>query len=322
MARMRSLDKVAVPGAFCGDGSQYYIYVDIKQDSPNLLVHFMGGGACWDYRTCGGSFNQGLAFLDQRSPMKRDALLNASPLINPFALDSVIYLPYCTGDVYTGTHVANYPKTDSNKIKVVNHFGYHNIEALIDMLQRGKLIDLESLEQFTLSGSSAGAIGAIAHSANFEEIIPKHAHKFLLADAPGLHWGDDFWLKFSPDMQADFSRAFARFGLKLDINNGKLVHDLPDILRYLADWRVGILQGSADFAMSRLFGNISMRKQHRSIYGRRGLINVAKKALNCDVFVPKTTAHTFFKRSRMSRKLFRYQRRNPYQFVQDLLKKK
>jgi hypothetical protein len=35
----------------CGDGSEYYI-LNRKGSSNNLIIHFSGGGACWDDKTC------------------------------------------------------------------------------------------------------------------------------------------------------------------------------------------------------------------------------------------------------------------------------
>src|SRR4029453_5558698 len=46
-------DKVELPGTVCGNGSQYKFFVR-RTGSPNLLLFFEGGGACWDYDTCRG----------------------------------------------------------------------------------------------------------------------------------------------------------------------------------------------------------------------------------------------------------------------------
>src|SRR5438552_1818275 len=45
--------KVEMPGAQCGNGSQYKFFVH-KTSSPNVMFFFEGGGACWDYDTCSG----------------------------------------------------------------------------------------------------------------------------------------------------------------------------------------------------------------------------------------------------------------------------
>src|SRR6185295_10630721 len=48
-----NLEKVALPGTKCGNGSQYKFFAR-RTSSPNLLVFFEGGGACWDFDTCSG----------------------------------------------------------------------------------------------------------------------------------------------------------------------------------------------------------------------------------------------------------------------------
>ena len=35
----------------CSDGSDYHVYVR-RGESNNLIVHFAGGGVCWDAETC------------------------------------------------------------------------------------------------------------------------------------------------------------------------------------------------------------------------------------------------------------------------------
>jgi len=39
-------------GATCSDGSPYAFYVEFSETSDNVIVYFMGGGACWDYESC------------------------------------------------------------------------------------------------------------------------------------------------------------------------------------------------------------------------------------------------------------------------------
>ena len=43
---------VPVEGAYCGDGSPTGFAFNPTDQSPNVLIFFMGGGACWDYKGC------------------------------------------------------------------------------------------------------------------------------------------------------------------------------------------------------------------------------------------------------------------------------
>ena len=47
--------KVDLPGAVCGDGSQYKFFYKKSTTSSNIVFIFEPGGACWDYDSCKGN---------------------------------------------------------------------------------------------------------------------------------------------------------------------------------------------------------------------------------------------------------------------------
>src|SRR5512133_1207150 len=97
---------VDLPGTECSDGSQTGIAV-----SPGDRD---GGGACWDAITC---FTAGTAkpgpygrtqWESQRDRALPGSLLDRALPGNPFSNDTLVFVPYCTGDVHAGDAVQSY----------------------------------------------------------------------------------------------------------------------------------------------------------------------------------------------------------------------
>ena len=163
-------------GAICSDGSQYAFYVEFSETSDNIVVYFMGGGGCWDYESCrvGGSARGqanpeglpdnyanehlnvgGLAVnVNQVYP-----LLNDDPAVSPMADWNKVFVPYCTGDVYSGLTTNTYTNADQTEELVFAHQGHTNVVAMIEMLD-----DMfASVPKLFVGGCSAGGAGAIVN---------------------------------------------------------------------------------------------------------------------------------------------------------------
>jgi hypothetical protein len=92
----------------CADGSAFHFYV--REASPTKVLFYLeGGGACFSGDMCkpgSGTYSETI------SPVSK---LEDSPGIfdfanpeNPFADYSVVYVPYCTGDVHAGNITKDY----------------------------------------------------------------------------------------------------------------------------------------------------------------------------------------------------------------------
>ena len=55
---------IRLPGAVCGNGSEYKIFANFHEGSDDLLIMLEPGGACWDYDTCTGNSPLGAAHPD------------------------------------------------------------------------------------------------------------------------------------------------------------------------------------------------------------------------------------------------------------------
>jgi len=103
--------------------------------------------------------------LHVQSNKPRDPLLIATELTidapvfqrtqagNPVADYIYVYVPYCTGDIHTGTHVANYLVNGTNK--PTYHYGGHNVDLFYPSLAAS----YPGLQRVLLAGVSAGGYG-------------------------------------------------------------------------------------------------------------------------------------------------------------------
>jgi len=285
-AQARDWVKIKIPGAKCGDGTDYSVYYN-PRNSKKLLVEFMMGGACWDLTSCyGGNIRTWLHPIIELP--NYSVLTSSNPKISPFYKHSSLYFPYCTGDVYAGDHKYSY----FLGIKA-NHTGFTNVIKTINHLKENDIIQFSDLKELILFGTSAGAIGSFIHSKSFEKEVGPDTKKFIIADSPGLHFGDDFWHKFTDPMRDDFQTAFNRINLKIDFDDGVVADQMDTVCKGLPEWKIGILQGSQDLVMTLLFGDITPSKHRELIYGPRGLFETTKHTENCASFIPDTKMHTF-----------------------------
>jgi len=90
----------------CGDGSDYAFYLRLAPNGEpveNLIVHFQGGGICLFEGDCTERFNDSPGLFDAQGDAFPDSgYLNTDDTVNPFGNWSMIFLPYCTQDIFTG----------------------------------------------------------------------------------------------------------------------------------------------------------------------------------------------------------------------------
>lgn len=170
----------AFPDAFCNDGTPTGIGV-YRTDSPNLVVYFQGGGACWDYLTC-FTFNTATKGPFQEEQFRGESerfpesALSSSADKSPYATWNKVFVPYCTGDVHSGNNVATY-KSGPNEA-TFHHVGRHNVEAFIHRLKA----TFPKTDRLAVTGSSAGGYGAFFNYPLVRDAFPS-ARGVLVDDA-------------------------------------------------------------------------------------------------------------------------------------------
>ena len=160
-------------GAVCGDGSPYKFFVNRVANTRNTIVYMEGGGACWDYASCSGLAGVRGARNPNGIPDDYMSLLNpGSSLVSPFVtrvspFDSVktqqwnmVYVPYCTGDIYSGDKVAVYNDPQGQAAPLVwHHNGMRNTRAVVSWLKD----NLPRPTQMLSTGCSAGGAGSLTN---------------------------------------------------------------------------------------------------------------------------------------------------------------
>ncbi len=172
---------VNVDGAECNDGTPTGVGV-YRTDSPNLVVYFQGGGACWDYGSCyilhtatHGPYGQA-QFAKDRGFVD-ESVLSAEAAKSPFATWNKVFIPYCTGDVHSGDNVATY-KSDSGTSETWKHVGRRNVQRIMPRISA----TFTGVTSLAVSGSSAGGYGSFFNYPLVRDAYPS-ARSILVDDA-------------------------------------------------------------------------------------------------------------------------------------------
>ncbi len=126
-----------------------------------LVVEFRGGGACWSAATCAPGVELFQETVSE-DPMTTGIYDHENP-DNPFRDWHHVYIPYCTGDIHWGDHVATYGEGSS--AVTVRHKGAVNVRAALDWVYA----NVPAPEKIFVTGCSAGAYGSILWSAHLRE---------------------------------------------------------------------------------------------------------------------------------------------------------
>lgn len=151
---------VDFPDSKCADGSATGIGVNINPNSDRLVIFFEGGGSCWDYDSCWvQSMSVNLdgytgADFTKDKPYSSIPLFDRANANNPLSDASYVYVPYCTGDVHSGTKMT--PLASKTATKDTYFWGYNNVSAYLQRL----VPTFDFADRVWVSGWSAGGFGA------------------------------------------------------------------------------------------------------------------------------------------------------------------
>ncbi|PYR20153.1 MAG: hypothetical protein DMF98_23955 [Acidobacteria bacterium] len=154
----------------CSHGTPYEFFFKrgTGDDVNKLLVYFQGGGACWDDLTCSVPVYK-MAVSDADNPSNTTTgFADLTNPLNPFRNWSAVFVAYCTGDVHWG---------DSN-MNGIEHRGFVNARV-VEKFAREHFVNPSEV---FVTGSSAGAYGAILHGIYLHEAYPASTFN-VVADA-------------------------------------------------------------------------------------------------------------------------------------------
>lgn len=135
-----------IPGTRCIDGSAAGFSVNHNPDSDKVLVYLEGGGACFN-GFCESLFTRG-----GQTP-GATGIFDRENTANPVGDWTLVYVPYCSGDIYAGDN--EYELAGETRY----FYGYSNITAFLERWVPW----FGDASQVVLSGSSAGGFGAFSN---------------------------------------------------------------------------------------------------------------------------------------------------------------
>lgn len=152
-----------------------------------LVIYFDGGGACWDDATCAqprlasGAVGNGYykaELLPTDNPAQLHGIFELENADNPLRDWSMVFVPYCTGDVHSGAADHTYRDPASGRAYTLHHRGSDNFRVVLEWIRE----NFDAPEVILVTGSSAGAYGAVTQFARVREIYPQ-GRAIMLGDA-------------------------------------------------------------------------------------------------------------------------------------------
>jgi hypothetical protein len=156
--------------------------------ADGLVIFFDGGGACWDDVTCAiprlraaprdddGFFKAEL--IDTDDPNRFSGIFDLDNPRNPVRDWSFVYVPYCTGDVHSGSNTARYTDPDTGESYTIEHRGADNFRVVLEWMKD----NFAQPGQLLVAGSSAGAYGASNHYPRIRAAYPR-SRAMMIGDA-------------------------------------------------------------------------------------------------------------------------------------------
>ena len=188
-----------IEGSMCRDGSPTGIGLKVK-DPKRLVIYLNGGGACFNELTCQSnraSFNE-QDFLDLGNS-NPGGIFDQTRLENPVREWSMMFVPYCTGDVHMGSRYNGRAlDLDENQAYV----GAYNFEKALTFIEPYFLEN--EIEEVLLFGISAGGYGIYTNFLKVKRHFP-NAKLTVINDSGPLF---DDPQAFSPCLQLGFIVAF------------------------------------------------------------------------------------------------------------------
>ena len=165
----------------CSDGSSFRFWIH-RGDPKKVMFFLQGGGACFSAATCGPTnptYTRNLD--DEHGPTGKSAkgIFDLTDSRNPFRGWSIVYVPYCTGDVHIGNATHDY----GNGV-VIHHNGFVNASTALAATAAA----FPGASQLAVVGASAGSVASPLYAGLAHDLFPKAGIK-VLADSSGAYPG-------------------------------------------------------------------------------------------------------------------------------------
>lgn len=176
-----------------------YFFLLREGTSKNLLIDFMGGGACWDGSNCldyptnlnWDDIKDIKLALDINPDLLYDeigGIVNHLNEDNPFKDWTLLFLPYTTGDIHWGSNDQVYVNEEGQSIPV-HHRGFENFLSVLRYIK--DTYPPDSIDKILVTGQSAGSYGAIFNFPYIKETY-NQSIVHVLGDGGNGVLADDF----------------------------------------------------------------------------------------------------------------------------------
>ncbi|HOO73275.1 MAG TPA: pectin acetylesterase-family hydrolase [Spirochaetota bacterium] len=165
-----------------GTSSSDFYFFARTGSSNNLVIFFKGGGACWHKNNCitySTVYNKEISETvdDLESATwnvggSLDGIFDITNEDNPFRDWSMVYIPYCTGDLGWGAGDKTY---DGDAIR---HRGHVNFRVALEWITE----HFESPDEIMVCGTSAGAFNAAFNFPFIKESF-RDSQLYLIGDS-------------------------------------------------------------------------------------------------------------------------------------------
>jgi hypothetical protein len=160
----------------CFDGAKFTYWT--RTANPAKVMFFMeGGGACFDAQTCAPDSTAFKRVVGDGPTTRTDGIFDFANPANPFADWSIVYVPYCTGDIFLGDAQHDY----GNGV-VIEHRGSVDAKAALQHMAEA----FPDATQVLVTGESAGAAPDGLYAGLAADLLPK-ASITILADGAGAY---------------------------------------------------------------------------------------------------------------------------------------
>jgi cysteine-rich repeat protein len=231
---------IQVIGTSCMDGTTAGFGISPNPDSPNLMIYLEGGGGCFNDSCDTTAFS--VPFIPPP-----DGIFNRNNPDNPVRDWSMVYVPYCTGDIHGGDN--DYVLGGQTR-----HFrGYSNISRYLE-LWGATFPDATTV---LLTGISAGGFGA---GLNFPQVADAlgPGRQMILIDDSGPPLSSEV---IAPCLQQTFREVWgldrtvlADCGADCADPNDFAMGLLAHVASSYPDARLGVFSNTADLVIRTFMG--------------------------------------------------------------------
>ena len=169
-------ERVEAPAdCMCADGAPWAYFV--REANPEKVVFLLdGGGACFSAETCApgaGQYKEAIGYDGGFS--EANGIFDLDNPDNPLADYTMVFVPYCTGDVHAG----NITKDYGNGV-VIEHKGFVNGSTALNALAER----FPDANELVVAGVSAGSFPSAIYAGIAAELLPEAKIK-VIADGSG-----------------------------------------------------------------------------------------------------------------------------------------